>query len=111
MSEKRMDYTRIDTLLAQYWRCATTVEEERELRLFFTHEEVPPALRPYRAWFRLPEAEELYPLGSQFDREILEHIRKEKRSRRRKRCLKLFIGLLAVLLLSALFLLFFFPAD
>lgn len=103
-----MDYSRIDTLLAKYWRCATTVEEERELRLFFTRETVPPALRPYQAWFRSAEAEELPPLDSAFDRELLEHMAKENRRQWRKRWMKVAIGISTLALLSALLTLFFF---
>lgn len=105
-----MDYTRIDTLLAKYWSCATTVEEERELRIFFTSEQVPPELLPYQAWFRATGAEDLQPLGPQFERELLEHIAKEKRQQRRKRYIKLAFGLGMAVLLSGLLVLLFFSS-
>ena len=40
-----------DELLAKYFEGETTCEEERELRRFFTEEEVPEALQPYRPLF------------------------------------------------------------
>ena len=46
-----MDYDRIKILLEKYWECATTIDEERELRHFFSSDTLPPELRPYKAWF------------------------------------------------------------
>ena len=39
------------------------VEEERELRRFFSSAVIPPDLLPYKAWFVSHEAEALPPLG------------------------------------------------
>ena len=36
-----MDLDRIEKLLAKYWECETSVEEEKELKNFFNNEEVP----------------------------------------------------------------------
>lgn len=70
-----LDYKRTHFLLDKYWRCKTSVEEERELRLFFSGENViPPEFRPYEYWFRTDRAEALPPLGEDFDRRILEQI-------------------------------------
>lgn len=77
-----MENERMNELLDKYWACATSVEEERELRRFFSSaEEVPPALRPYQAWFRSPEAESLSPLGPDFDRQVWAAIRRQEQSR------------------------------
>ncbi|WP_075559746.1 hypothetical protein [Parabacteroides timonensis] len=76
-----MDYNRIKILLDKYWECATTIEEERELRHFFSAETLPPELRPYKAWFLTPEAETLPPLGKEFDLKVLQRIAREKRQR------------------------------
>lgn len=92
-----MDYTRIYTLLDKYWECATSVEEERELREFFESEIVPPDLQPYKAWFTCPDAEDLQLLGKEFDRQVLESIRYE-RKRANKRYLQYTIGLILLLL-------------
>ena len=54
-----MDYQRINKLLDKYWECATSVEEERELRQFFSSAVVPPDLLPYKAWFVSHEASEM----------------------------------------------------
>ena len=76
-----MDYDRIKILLEKYWECATTIDEERELRHFFSSDTLPPELRPYKAWFLTPEAEILPPLGKEFDLKVLQRIAKEKRQR------------------------------
>ncbi len=74
-----MDYQRINKLLDKYWECATSVEEERELRQFFSSAVVPPDLLPYKAWFVSHEAEALPPLGKEFDARILEHISEDRK--------------------------------
>lgn len=77
------DYSRIHFLLDKYWRCKTSVEEERELRHFFAEgNTIPPELRPFEAWFRKPNAEELPPLGEEFDRRLLELVASSRKSRR-----------------------------
>ena len=74
-----MDYQRINKLLDKYWECATSVEEERELRRFFSSAVIPPDLLPYKAWFVSHEAETLPPLGKDFDARILEHISEDRK--------------------------------
>ena len=90
-----MDYNRITSLLDKYWECATTIEEERELRHFFSSD----------AWFLTPEAETLPPLGKEFDLKVLQQITREKKLRR----LRLFysfsaLGLVILVLLTILLL-------
>lgn len=43
--------TEIDKLIEKYFDGNTSCEEERALRRFFTHEEVPPRLAIYRPLF------------------------------------------------------------
>ena len=96
------DYTRIHFLLDKYWRCKTSVEEERELRHFFAEGNViPPELRPYEAWFRKPNAEELPPLGEAFDRKLLEQVTSSRKS---CRC-RIIRNLLVVVMLLGLLIL------
>lgn len=79
-----MDKEQINRLLDKYWACATSVEEERELRCFFSSgRPIPPELKPFEAWFRSAEAETLSPLGPDFDRQVLARIRRRQKSRYR----------------------------
>ncbi|RHJ78395.1 hypothetical protein [Parabacteroides sp. AM08-6] len=100
-----MDNSRIHILLDKYWRCITTVEEERELRCFFSTQLIPPEFRPYQTWFQTSEAEELLPLSHEFDQKIMERIALEHRAKRRRWLFRLFMGLLiSILVLFILFL-------
>lgn len=79
-----MNYSDINKLLDKYWECGTTVEEERQLREFFSTAIVPPDLLPYKSWFVSAEAEMLNPLGDSFDEQVLTHIGQLKRRRRQQ---------------------------
>ena len=46
-----MDYKYIEQLLERYWQCETSLEEESELRTFFSQEKVPAHLLQYRDLF------------------------------------------------------------
>ena len=93
-----MDYNRITSLLDKYWECATTIEEERELRHFFSAETLPPELCPYKAWFRTSDAETLPPLGKEFDLKVLQRIDREKK-RQRLRLFYSFTALVVVIVI------------
>lgn len=105
-----MENERISYLIDKYWACATSVEEEGELRRYFSScPEIPPVLKPYGAWFRSPEAEVLSPLGPDFDREVLAAIRRQQKERNRIYIRIVFIaGLIAVFLLAGLLYVGFF---
>lgn len=107
-----MEYQRIHHLLDKYWECATSVEEERELRHFFTSGGIPPELLPYKAWFVSHEAESLSPLGADFDERVLARISREKRARRRRYFCYGLIGLFSLFVAGVLifwFMPFLFP--
>ena len=53
-----MDYVYIEQLIDRYFEAATTIEEERILRAFFSQREVPQHLRHYTPLF-LMEADEI----------------------------------------------------
>ena len=46
-----MDYKYIEQLLERYWQGMTTLEEERILRAFFSQDDIPVSLLPYRSLF------------------------------------------------------------
>lgn len=97
-----MEKERINDLLDKYWACATSVEEEGELRRYFSSsQDIPPALKPFGAWFRSPEAEMLSPLGPDFDREVLAAIRRRQKLRYRAYIRIALIAALIAVLLSA----------
>lgn len=47
-----MDYKEIKLLIDKYWRCETSVEEEKILKDFFSREPVPEDLAPFAGLFK-----------------------------------------------------------
>ena len=67
-----MDYKYIEQLLERYFKCETSVEEERVLRAFFCQKNVPAALLPYKELFTYSgEEEKADVLDDDFDNRIL----------------------------------------
>ena len=68
-----MDYKYIEQLLERYWQCETTLEEEQILRTFFSQENVPACLLPYKDLFTYEQSDvEENVLGDEFDKMMLE---------------------------------------
>lgn len=81
-----MDSKRIETLLERYWSCVSTLEEEEELRKFFSSENVPDHLKEYENLFKYYEAEKKsISLDSTFDLELVEKIKSQKPSNKSRR--------------------------
>ena len=70
-----MDYKYIEQLLDRYWKCETTLEEEQILRTFFSQENVPVSLLPFKDLFTYEQLDvESTTLGSDFDAMMLEQV-------------------------------------
>jgi hypothetical protein len=70
-----MDYKYIEQLLERYWRCETSLEEEKILRTFFAQKDVPATLMPYRELFVYEQDEHKEDvLGEDFDQRIMQLI-------------------------------------
>lgn len=70
-----MDFDRIEKLLAKYWECETTLQEEEELRKFFNTAEVPKHLAEYAPLFQYYSSEkQKESLDSSFDEAVLRKI-------------------------------------
>lgn len=69
-----MDYKYIEQLLERYWQCETSLEEESQLRAFFSKEEVPAHLLPYKDLFVYQSVQRETGLGEDFDARILAQI-------------------------------------
>ncbi len=66
-----MDYKYIEQLLARYWECATSEEEERILRAFFSQKQLPAALEKYRSLFVYEDSQAKLHLDESFDERVL----------------------------------------
>ena len=75
-----MDYKYIEQLLERYWQCETSLEEESELRSFFSEEEVPAHLLRYKELFVYQTVQQEVGLGKDFDARILAQVGKSKTS-------------------------------
>ena len=74
-----MDYKYIEQLLERYWRCETSLQEEEILRMFFSQEDIPAALLPYRHLFIYEQNEKAVDvLGDGFDQKVLGLIREDE---------------------------------
>ena len=74
-----MDYKYIDQLLERYWHGETSLQEEEILRMFFSQEDIPAALLPYRDLFVYEQNEkEMEKLGDDFDQRILGMIQEDE---------------------------------
>lgn len=69
-----MDYKDIDQLLERYWQCETSIEEESMLRDFFSKEDIPAHLLPYKKLFVYQQTQKEVRLGDDFDARILEKV-------------------------------------
>lgn len=70
-----MDYKYIEQLLERYWLCETTLEEEKILRTFFSQENVPVRLMPYKDLFTYEQTNlEECRLDDDFDTKMLQTI-------------------------------------
>ena len=61
----------IEELLQRYWLCETSVEEEAQLRAFFSSADVPAHLCRYKAWFAYADEYREEGLGEDFDARVL----------------------------------------
>ncbi len=74
-----MDYKYINQLLERYWDCQTTFEEEAILRSFFSQDDIPASLLPYRSLFIYERSEVADDtLGEAFDKKMLSLVGEEK---------------------------------
>lgn len=64
----------IEELLQRYWLCETSVEEEAQLRAFFSQVDVPARWCRYKAWFAYTDECRGEGLGEDFDARVLSKV-------------------------------------
>lgn len=72
-----MDYKYIEQLLARYWECDTTPQEESILKAFFAQKHVPAHLARYKDLFVYEQEQAQIHLGERFDEKVLAAIDKD----------------------------------
>ncbi|MEZ4980653.1 MAG: hypothetical protein R2769_03515 [Saprospiraceae bacterium] len=73
-----MESNKITALLEKYFEGQTSLEEEKQLRDFFSKENIPEHLLPYKGLFNYFEVEQEASLSENFDEKILEKIQKSE---------------------------------
>ena len=77
----RMD-SRIEELLGKYWKCETSLEEEKELRSFFNENEVSDELKETSLLFRYFEEQKKQTVNeARFDKRVKAKTSEEKRGK------------------------------
>lgn len=69
-----MDFKYIEQLLERYWQCETSLEEEAQLRAFFSGSNVPRHLMRYKDLFVYQQLQQEEHLGEDFDARVLAQI-------------------------------------
>lgn len=69
-----MDFKYIEQLLERYWQCETSLEEEVQLRAFFSGSNVPHHLLRYKDLFVYQQLQQEEHLGEDFDARVLAQI-------------------------------------
>ncbi len=69
-----MDSKYIEQLLERYWQCETSLEEEAELRAFFSGSDVPKHLLRYKDLFVYQQLQQEVHLGEDFDARVLAEV-------------------------------------
>lgn len=80
-----MDSKRLEILLNRYWSCVSTLEEEKELRDYFSNHEVGEEMLEIATLFQYYQSEKkIEKLDGSFDSSITEKIKEIKDSRKPK---------------------------
>lgn len=69
-----MDCKYIEQLLERYWQCETSLEEESELRSFFSEKEIPAHLLRYKDLFVYQRVQQEVVLSEDFDARVLTQV-------------------------------------
>lgn len=86
-----MDYKRIEQLLDKYWECETSIDEENELREFFSHQEVPDQWKETALLFQYFNEEcKQKSLGMDFDESVLHTINNPPSAAKQGKLVQLF---------------------
>ena len=97
-----MDYNTIKSLLDKYWSCETSVEEEAQLRAYFSREKVAEDLKKFAPLFLYFGSENEVRVSDRFDRDLLKILDDKKRSGR-QRYLGIFYKVAAAVILILFF--------
>lgn len=96
-----MDYQLIEELLDQYFEGTTSLEEEKQLKHFFTYEEVPVHLQSLQPLFVHLQQSSEEVLGADFDQSLLEQLEGKQEAKIRRLSVKTWMSRAAAIILIA----------
>lgn len=96
-----MDYQLIEELLDQYFEGTTSLEEEKQLKHFFTYEEVPEHLQTLQPLFVHLQQSGEEALGADFDQSVLELLEGKQEAKTRRLSINTWMSRAAAIALIA----------
>lgn len=69
-----MDIKEIEYILERYWNCKTSVDEEKQLKLFFSKENIPEHLLIYKDFFSWEDSQSTITISNDFEDRIMGRI-------------------------------------
>jgi hypothetical protein len=112
-----MDLNRVEILLERYWNCASTVEEEKELKSLLNSADVPDNLKDSAALFKYFEQQKKATLDEKFDQIIVDKINSQhspivrKLNRNFQNYMKVAAAVLVILAASFIFRMEFWEGE
>ena len=76
-----MDSKTLEQLLEKYWKCETSLEEEKALREYFNGNDVPEALKETASLFRFFEMERTRVTSEDVEKHVTKEIRRSQRGK------------------------------
>jgi hypothetical protein len=86
-----MDYNNIRKLLDKYWEGESTLQEETQLRDFFTGKDVPEDLKPFQPLFQFLHLEQDKKLNTDFDKRLIQQLQSSDKPAAKVRTLSFYL--------------------
>ena len=77
-----MDYRNIKALLEKYWNCETSLEEEKQLRMYFNNSEVHNDFKEFAPLFQYFKSQKDIRISDNFEKKIVKQIKSRKKAGR-----------------------------
>lgn len=97
-----MDYKSVKTLLEKYWNCETSLDEEAQLRTYFSSNEVHEDHKEFAALFQYYKSENEFRISDNFDANVLKQI-DDKRKSGKQRYINIYYKVAAAVILILFF--------
>ena len=98
-----MDYNNIRKLLDKYWEGESSIEEESQLRSFFSGDDIPEDLKPYQPLFQFFQLEQDKNLNVDFDQRLIQELKSSEKPTAKVRSLPYYlmrVAAVGILLIS-----------